>query len=87
MAVSFNDEETERLARRLAELTGTSVDNAVAEAVRTRLAAVDEEAAAQRRRVAMQAVLAEIRESLPDAPVLDPRSPEELLYDEYGLPK
>ena len=88
MAISIESEEVARLARRLADATGTSVDHAVAEALRARLAAVDEEAAAAERRLAaMQAFLAETREELARLPVLDPRSPEDMLYDEYGLPK
>ena len=88
MAISIESEEVARLARRLADATGTSVDEAVAEALRVRLAAVDEEAAAAERRLtAMRAALVEIRKELATLPVLDPRPLEEMLYDEYGLPK
>jgi len=87
MSLNIKNEETERLARRLAALTGETLTGALTTAVRERLDRVqhdDLDAEAER--------LARIRELGADA---GPRWVEpqrsgthgDLLYDELGLPR
>ena len=84
MALNIKNPETERLAHLLADATGESLTEAVTVALRDRLAAV--------RRIAdreqMIASVERLQETVRALPVLDSRTPEEILgYDEYGLPR
>ena len=82
MAISIKDPETDRLARALAAATGESLTDAIREALRDRL-----EREAHRTRRGVGAEIRRIQVRLARLPVLDPRSPDELLgYDERGLP-
>lgn len=84
MALNIKNPETERLAHLLADATGESLTEAVTAALRERLAAVRR--AADREQ--MIASVARLQEMVQALPVLDPRSPDEILgYDEYGLPR
>lgn len=84
MALNIKNAETERLAHLLADATGESLTEAVTQALRERLAAVQR--AADREQ--MIASVERLQEMVLALPVLDPRSPEEILgYDEYGLPR
>lgn len=84
MALSIKDPETERLARILAKLTGESITTATKRAIEERLRRVG----AQSRRTALLEEMAEIRRRWRAMPVLDDRTPEEILgYDERGLPR
>jgi antitoxin VapB len=84
MALSTKDDEADRLARRLAAATGESLTVAIREAVRERLRRVEGRTAAPRLRDELRA----IRKRCARLPVLDPRSPDEILgYDEHGLPR
>jgi antitoxin VapB len=70
--LNIKDAETDRLARRLARLTGESITKAVRTAVQERLER--EHIMAIARRYASR-------------PVIDDRSPDEIIgYDERGLP-
>lgn len=106
------DPDTERLVRRLADATGTTLDAAVHDAVRARLSAI-EPPRVKHSADAFDAEIARIQAetkasgptpSLPDnqhvldaiaraqariaaLPVLNARSGDDMLYDEYGLPK
>ncbi len=81
MALNIKNDETVRLAKRLAEVTGESLTTAVTEALRERLARVDADF-----RVSDVLDLArQIRERLPPG-YLD-QDFDDLLYDEKGLPK
>lgn len=85
MSLNIKNEETHRLVRRLAELTGQSQTSAVEDAVRRRLAEVEHENDRESRvqrimaigRRAAALMTAEQKESLNG----------EWLYDERGLPK
>lgn len=84
MALNIKNSETERLAHLLADATGESLTEAVTVALRERLAAV--------RRIAdreqMVASVERLQEAVRALPVLDARTPEEILgYDEFGLPR
>jgi antitoxin VapB len=83
MPLSIKDDEADRLARRLAAATGESLTTAVREALRERLRRVEGRSAAPRLREELHA----IRMRCARLPVLDRRSPDEILgYDDRGLP-
>jgi antitoxin VapB len=84
MALSIKHPEADRLARLLAERTGESLTDAVLTALRERM---DRE---QARSDAAQILeeLRAIRARMARYPVLDDRSPDEILgYDEHGIPR
>lgn len=82
MAISIKDPETDRLARALAEATGVSLTEAIREALRERLA---RETSRAKRSVA--AAVAPIQERIARLPILDPRSPDEIIgFDSHGAP-
>lgn len=83
MALNIRNHETERLATELAALTGETKTRAVTEALKERL---DRETRRKRSTAAIVARLTEIGKHCAALPVLDDRSPDEMLYDEDGLP-
>lgn len=84
MALNIRNTETEQLAETLAKLTGETKTEAVTQALRDRLARLRRERS--RRRLADE--LDEIARHCARLPVLDSRTPEEILgYDEHGLPR
>lgn len=84
MAFNVKDRETDRVVRELAAVTGESLTDAIGNAAREKLLRL------QGRRESDSA-MADIRRIVDRAgrlPVLDDRSPEEILgYDEHGLPE
>jgi len=82
MALNIKDDETDGLARQLAELRGTSITEAVKSALKKDLA--DER---RRQGKASLSELKAIARRFSSRPVLDPTPPDEMLYDEYGIPK
>lgn len=84
MALNIRNPETEKLAEALAKLTGETKTEAVTQALRDRLARLRRERT--RRRLADE--LDEIALHCSRLPVLDARTPDEILgYDEQGLPR
>jgi antitoxin VapB len=84
MPLSIKDPEAERLARELARETGETITAATRKALEERLLRV---AGRRHRRSRVEEVM-EISRRCAALPVLDPRTPEELLdYDEHGLPR
>lgn len=84
MALSIKDLETETLARELARRTGESITEATRRALEDRLRRV----VGARRAPMLLEDLAAIRKRVAALPVLDRRSPDEILgYDEDGLPR
>ena len=84
MALNIRNRETERLAAELARLTGETKTEAVTKAVRDRLDRVRQ----ARRKRSLADELDAIGRQCAALPVLDPRTPEEILgYDEHGLPR
>lgn len=82
MALNIKDPETEKSVRELAAATGETVTAAVHRAAEERLARVR-----QRPGRRLKDELLEIGRRCAALPVLDPRTPEEILgYDENGLP-
>ncbi len=90
MALSIKDESTDRMVRRYAKLHRTSftgaIKMAISDALRREGQQVEE---TDRERMAREflAVVKEVQERVARLPVLDPRSPDEMLYDEDGIPK
>ena len=85
MTLHIKDEKADRLARQLAQATGETLTEAVTRAIEERLGRFRRrpEAEIEARRRAMIEVIEEIKK----LPVLDPRSPDEIIgYDEHGLP-
>ena len=83
MALSIKDPDVDRLARQLARVTGESITEAVHLAVRDRL----EREQRRRGKTIDRARVDEIVAQLAALPVVDDRSPDELIgYDEHGLP-
>jgi antitoxin VapB len=84
MPLSIKDPETERLARDLARRTGESITVATRRALQERLRRVR----AVDRRSLLLDDLAAIRRRCAALPVLDPRTPDEIIgYDERGIPR
>jgi len=84
MALNIRNPEAERLAAELSRQTGETKTEAVTQALRDRLARVGRGRA--RRRLADD--LEVIAEHCANLPVVDARSPEEILgYDDDGLPR
>ena len=83
MALNIRHAETERLASELAEMTGETKTMAVREALRDRL----ERLRGERSGRTLAAELNAIGLHCSSQPLLDSRSPDEILgYDETGLP-
>lgn len=84
MPLSVNHPEADTLAHALADRTGESVDEAVVNALRERLARMPARPSGTRRRGELLAIGRECA-SLPD---YDLRPADEILgYDEHGLPR
>ena len=85
MSLNIKNEETHRLVRRLAELTGQSQTSAVEDAVRRRLVELTKENEVQRR----YGVLGEIADRASAAASSEWLSTDwdEVLYDNNGLPR
>jgi antitoxin VapB len=84
VSLNIKNEETHRLVRRLAELTGQSQTSAVEDAVRRRLEELERAESRSARREAMMRIA---RES---AALIDQElsnDPNEVLYDEVGMPQ
>jgi len=84
MAVlNIKDERAHRLARELADRTGASLTSAVRSALEHEL----ERTMARQDKASLIADLNAIIEAASKLPVLDPRTPDEIIgYDENGLP-
>ena len=83
MSLNIKNEGTHRRARKLADLMGETMTEAVDRAVSERL----ERASRIRNRGRLVKRLLRIGRECAALPVLDERSPEDMLYDERGLPK
>lgn len=83
MSLNIKNEGTHRRARKLADLMGETMTDAVDRAVSERL----ERASRVRNRGRRVERLLRIGRECAALPVLDERSPEDMLYDERGLPK
>ena len=83
MPISIKSLETERLAREIAAKTGESLTGAIQKALEERLERLQH----QRRSQILAAQLQDILRRVDQLPVLDSRTPDEILgYDDHGLP-
>lgn len=83
MALSIKDPEADRLAREVAKAAGETITQAVTTALKERLERLGRRP--KKRRLADE--LNEIALRCASLPVLDDRTPDEILgYDEHGLP-
>jgi antitoxin VapB len=83
--LNIRDPEVHRLARAVADATGETMTEAVKTALQDRLRRVGQVSEEERRR--RVAAMREFARRFQEAPVVDPRSPDEILgYDENGLP-
>lgn len=82
--LNIKNEETYRLAQELSRLTGEKVSQAVTQAIRERIEKLN--TTKQNKKHRLEDILA-IAEKCAALPELDPRQPNEILYDEDGLPK
>jgi len=84
MALNIRNQETERLARAVAELAGETKTEAVTVALRDRL----ERLRRERCERPLADELDEIARHCASLPVLDSRPADEILgYDDHGLPR
>lgn len=83
MALSIKSEKADRLARQLADETGETLTEAVETALQERLNRQH-----ARRGGGLRARLDRLKADVAALPVLDDRSPDEIIgYDENGLPR
>jgi antitoxin VapB len=83
MALNIRNREAEKLASDLVALTGESKTEAVTKALKERLEHIKR--LRRKRRIADR--LDEIAKHCASLPLLDRRRPEDMLYDEQGLPR
>jgi len=84
MAFSIKNPKTDRLARKIARLTGETLTNAVTESLQQRLETIER----SRGTGSLADRLEKIAKRFARLPVLDRRTPDEILgYDEHGLPR
>ncbi len=84
MALSIKNDEADRLARELSELTGESLTEAIVVSLRERL----ERKRAERDNRPLAERLMDIGRRCASRPRLDPRTPDEILgYGDDGLPR
>lgn len=83
--LNIKDPEAHALASEIARRTGQTLTKVVTEALRERL---DRERSLEGDRTRLVARVLEIGRRVAARPVLDPRSPDEILgYDEQGVPR
>jgi antitoxin VapB len=84
MALSIKHPEADRLARELAEKTGETITTAVVDALKERLSRYHQ---SRPRTIGLADEIIAISDHCASLPVLDNRTPEEILRDnEKGLP-
>lgn len=87
MALSIKNREVEALARELARLTRKPITEAVRDSLKREVERARIVAAASGREPGLVQRMLEIGRRCAALPVLDPRTPDEILgYDENGLP-
>jgi antitoxin VapB len=84
------DPDTERLANKLAEATGKPLPTIVKEAIAAKAEAAGVSLRGRKRLSGQDLIdrMTAISDGCAALPVLDPRSPEEMIgYDEFGVPR
>ena len=85
MHINIKNHEAHQMAVELSQLTGESITKAVAKSIAKRLK--EERAKMIEKRSGMADALMALGQELSKIPTIDDRSPDEILYDEDGLPK
>jgi antitoxin VapB len=83
MSLNIKNEETHRRARELARLAGETMSEAVDRAIAERLERISRKS----NKAGLVERLLEIGHECASLPVLDKRRPDNMLYDNRGLPK
>ncbi len=83
--LNIKNQDACRLAQELAQMTGQSVTQAVIQALRAYIDRLHGQEHAGRQGLADR--LLDIGRDVAALPDLDPRHPDEILYDAHGLPK
>lgn len=83
MSLNIKNEQTHERARQLSKLAGESMTEAVDRAIVERIDRIQR----ARNQKAISKRLLKIGQECAALPVLDKRTPEEMLYDQDGLPK
>jgi antitoxin VapB len=83
MGLNIKNEETHRRVKELAQLAGETMTEAVDRAVMERLERIRK----KRNKARLVERMLEIGHECAKLPILDKRSPEDMLYDRRGLPK
>lgn len=83
MALSIKNDEVERVARKLTAITGERPTEATVISLEKRL---DRKRAHLDKRSLWESIQPILRH-YQSLPLLDPRDPDEILYDEHGLPR
>lgn len=85
MGLSIRRQTVVDKARRYAALRGSSMTDAIEEALDLQLVKQDE--ARERKKRDFIALVEQIQAEVAKMPILDDRPIDEILYDEHGLPK
>jgi len=81
------DPETERLARKLAEVNGKTLPDILRQVIEAEAAKAGVKASGRLTKQELIARMTEITDGFAKLPVLDPRTPDEIIgYGEHGLP-
>ncbi|UFP96351.1 type II toxin-antitoxin system VapB family antitoxin [Gloeobacter morelensis] len=83
--INIKSDKAYRMANELSRLTGESVTQAITQAIEERLEKIRAQARSRREGIAERLLALGTRSVA--LPILDPRAPDEILYDENGLPK
>ncbi len=83
MSLNIKNEQTHRRAQELARLAGETMTGAVDRAITERLTRIQK----RRNKAALVQRILKIGRECAALPILDRRSPEDMLYDKHGLPK
>jgi antitoxin VapB len=85
MTISIKDPEADKLARKVAKYTGSTITHAVIEALREKLAREERRCGHNKESIVEEVM--EIARRSATLPVYDNRSEDEILgYDENGIP-
>lgn len=84
MALNIRNNETENLANELVRLTGETKTEAITKAIAVRLAMIKRQ---KKKPTLLADELDHIALHCAKLPILDDRNPDEMLYDDQGLPQ
>ena len=86
MALSIKNRELEEVSRELARVTGKPITEALLEGAKRELLR-QKQIHHFANKDDVWAEVRKIQEAVAQLPILDSRHPDEIMYDEYGLPK